>query len=146
MALDRVAGLPTWLLSRANARSQTILGDAFAEAGVRGYHYRLLAALAQYGALSQAELGRRTGIDRKDVAIAVAELDSDQLIARTPDPDDARRKVVSLTAAGSRCLRKLDGVLGRVQSDVLSPLTVGEQTTLTRLLTKLVNNADEAHN
>ena len=71
MALDRVAGLPTWLLSRANARSQEILGTAFAEEGVRGYHYRLLAALAQYGALSQAEMGRCTGSDRKDVAVAV---------------------------------------------------------------------------
>lgn len=137
MALDRVAKLPTWLLSRANARSQAILDTAFTEAGVRGYHYRLLAALAQYGSLSQADLGRNTGIDRKDVAITVAELESAELVARTADPDDARRKVVSLTGLGSRRLRKLDRVLQQVQADVLAPLTDSEQHTLTRLLVKL---------
>jgi DNA-binding MarR family transcriptional regulator len=139
MALDRVAQLPTWLLSRANARAQAILDAAFTAAGVRGYHYRLLAALAQYGSLSQAEMGRRTGIDRKDVAIAVAELESAELLVRTPDPDDARRKVVTLTALGASRLRRLDRVLDRVQADVLAPLTDDEQDTLTRLLAKLAD-------
>lgn len=137
MALDRVAGLPTWLLSRANARAQEILGTAFAEEGVRGYHYRLLAALAQYGALSQAEMGRRTGIDRKDVAVAVAELEAGELLARTPDPDDARRLIVSLTTRGAARLRHLDDVLHQVQADVMAPLTTDERSALTLLLGKL---------
>ena len=137
MTLDRVARQPTWLLSRANARAQTILTAAFAGAGVRGYHYRLLAALAQYGALSQAELGRRTGIDRKDIAIAVAELDADGLVERHPDPEDARRKVVTVTTDGAARLRRLDGVLAEVQADVLAPLTAPERATLVALLVKL---------
>ena len=146
MALDRVAGLPTWLLSRANARSQEILGTAFAEEGVRGYHYRLLAALAQYGALSQAEMGRCTGSDRKDVAVAVAELESGELLARTPDPDDARRRIVSITARGSARLHRLDRVLQRVQTDVLAPLTTDERRTLLVLLDKLLaHDATGAH-
>lgn len=132
-----MAELPTWRLSRANARSQEILTAAFADAGVRGYHYRLLAALAQHGALSQAELGRRTGIDRKDVAVAVAELDSGGLVARTADPDDARRWIVSLTRRGSGRLRTLDAVVQQVQTDVLAPLSASEQRTLLRLLAKL---------
>ena len=75
--LRRVAGRPTWLLSRANARAQGLLTDAFADEGVRGYHFRLLAALEQYGPASQAELGRHTGIDRSDV---VATLNDEGII------------------------------------------------------------------
>ncbi|MDN5856094.1 MAG: MarR family transcriptional regulator [Actinomycetia bacterium] len=146
MTLERVAGQPTWLLSRANARSQTILHTAFTAAGVRGYHYRLLAALAQYGSLSQADMGRYTGIDRKDVAIAVAEIESADLVARTADPDDARRNVVALTRLGTSRLRQLDRVLQQVQDDVLAPLTPEEQGALKALLTKLVeSDAAGAH-
>ena len=142
MALDRVADLPTWLLSRANARSQAILDTAFTAEGVRGYHYRLLAALAQYGSLSQAGMGRRTGIDRKDVAIAAAELESAELVVRADDPADARRKVVSLTARGETRLRHLDRVLHQVQAEVLAPLTPDEQSALRSLLAKLIADDD----
>ena len=101
---------------------------------------RLLAAPDQYGALSQADLGRNTGIDRKDVAIAVAELESDELVVRTADTADARRKVVSLTEVGKTRLLRLDRVLRQAQVDVLAPLTVEEQRTLTLLLTKLAEH------
>ena len=69
------------MLSRAHARAQAILADAFAAEGLRGYHFRLLAALDQYGPSSQAELGRRTGIDRSDVVAALNELDAAGLAA-----------------------------------------------------------------
>lgn len=141
MPLDRVAEQPTWLLSQANARAQELLAAAFTRAGVRGYHFRLLAALDQYGRLSQADMGRNTGIDRKDVAVAVAELESRGFVARTPDPDDARRRIVSLTSAGSALLRELDRALRQVQEELLEPLTAAEQRALVRLLMKLTQPA-----
>ena len=51
-ALERVAGRPTWLLSQANARAHSLLTEALASEGVRGYHYRLLAALDQYNGVT----------------------------------------------------------------------------------------------
>src|SRR4029450_10879563 len=93
-ALQRVAGRPTWLLSRANARSQALLTDAFSNEGLRGYHFRLLAALDQYGPASQAELGRGTGIDRSDVVAALNDLVQGGLARREPDPAHGRRNCV----------------------------------------------------
>src|SRR6478672_2530584 len=95
--LERVAGRPTWLLSRANARAQALLAAGFAAEGFRGYQYRLLAALDQYGPGSQADLGRHTGIDRSDVVAALNELAAGGFIRRDPDPADHRRNVVSVT-------------------------------------------------
>ena len=146
-ALRRVTGQPTWLLSRANARAQAILRDAFDAEGVRGYHFRLLAALDEHGPASQADLGRRTGIDRSDVVATLNDLVADGLASRQPDPDDRRRNIVTITAHGTGALRRLDIVLGDVQDAVLEPLTDRERTTLVRLLTKLgqAPNAPDDH-
>ena len=135
--LRRVAGRPTWLLSRANARAQGLLTDAFADEGVRGYHFRLLAALEQYGPASQAELGRHTGIDRSDVVATLNDLVERGLARRDPDHADRRRNVVTITTRGAKALERLDAVLGDVKDAVLAPLTPNERKALVRLLAKL---------
>ena len=137
-ALRRVAGRPTWLLGRANARSQGLLTDAFAAEAVRGYHFRLLAALDQYGPASQADLGRHTGIDRSDVVATLNDLVARGFARRQPDPVDRRRNVITITKRGTGALERLDAVLDEVQDAVLAPLTPNERTTLMRLLTKLI--------
>jgi MarR family transcriptional regulator, lower aerobic nicotinate degradation pathway regulator len=138
MPLERVAHRPTWLLNRASLRAQDLLADAFAVEGLRGYHFRLLAALDQYGSSSQADLGRNTGIDRSDVVAALNELVDGGLARRAPDPNDGRRNVVTITKRGSTTLDRLDGVLDGVQTALLEPLSPNERTTFVRLLGKLV--------
>lgn len=137
-ALKRVADRPTWLLSRANARAQSLLADAFAAESARGYHFRLLAALDQYGPSSQADLGRRTGIDRSDVVATLDELVAESFAVREPDPADRRRNIVTITEPGADALERLDAVLASVQDAVLAPLTPRERINLVRLLRKLI--------
>lgn len=135
--LRRVAGQPTFLLSRANARAQALLSEALARTGTRGYHFRLLAALEQHGPSSQADLGRVTGIDRSDVVAALNDLVGWDFAGRTPDSSDRRRNVVTLTPIGAARLEELSTVLGDVQDAVLEPLTLAERKTLLRLLAKI---------
>ncbi len=136
--LRRVAGQPTWLISRAHARAQRLLFDAFAAHGARGYQFRILAALEQHGPSSQADLGRATGIDRSDVVTTLDELVGDDYARRDPDPRDRRRNVVSITPAGKTRLERLDDVLGQVQQEVLAPLTPSERARFLLLVEKLV--------
>lgn len=103
----------------------------------RGYDFRLLAALDQYGASSQAELGRNTGIDRSDVVATVNALVEKGLARRAPDPVDGRRNVITITARGTTKLARLDLALDRVQEALLAPLTATERRSLVRLLAKL---------
>src|SRR6185437_14873426 len=98
------------------ARSHRILGEAFAGAGLRGYHFRLLAALDQYGPSSQADLGRHTGIDRSDVVTALNELVDDGLAGRAPDAADGRRNIVTITRKGKQTLERVDRMLDGVQA------------------------------
>ena len=135
--LDRLDNRPTWLLARANARAHRLLTDALAEHGVRGYHYRVLAALDQHGPGSQADLGRHTGIDRSDVVATLDDLIAADLAVREPDPADRRRNIIDVTPAGTRKLLELDIVLNAVQEAVLAPLTPAERRAVLRILAKL---------
>ena len=114
-----------------------MLTDAFAAEGFRGYHFRVLAALDQYGPTSQADLGRHTGIDRSDVVATLNDLVLTGLARRESDPTDRRRNIVSMTREGARTLRHLEAVLDGIQDAVLAPLTASERKTFVRLLAKL---------
>lgn len=135
---SRLGAAPSWLLTQTAKHASRLVSGGFAAAGARGYHYRLLAALAEFGPASQAALGRRTNIDRSDVVAAVKELAEEELVERDPDSEDRRRNVVTITPAGVRQLRRLDGVLAGIQDELLAPLSAHERDELARLLTRVL--------
>jgi MarR family transcriptional regulator, lower aerobic nicotinate degradation pathway regulator len=139
----RVKDRPTWLISRAYARSSGLLNAGFEAhgSGLRGYHYRLLAALDEWGPASQADLGRSTGIDRSDVTAALAELESRNLIERTVDPENKRRNVVTLIPAGVEQLHDLDTVVDAVQDELLAPLTATQRRQFITLMSRLLDDS-----
>ncbi|MEV0062416.1 MarR family transcriptional regulator [Nocardia sp. NPDC050718] len=132
--------LPSWLLTQTAHHAHRLVSDGFAAVGARGYHYRLLATLAEFGPASQAELGRRSGIHVSDMVATINELADNDLVERAPDPDDRRRNVITLTAAGTRRLRRLEKQLADCQDELLAPLSAEERTQLTTLLTQLLDH------
>jgi DNA-binding MarR family transcriptional regulator len=117
------------------------LNEGFASqgAGLRSYHYRLLAALDEWGPASQADLGRGTGIDRSDVAAALNELADGGLIERGVDPEDRRRNIVSITRSGTRQLGVLDQVVADIQERLLAPLSPTERRQFIKLLRRVLD-------
>ena len=142
----RVKDRATWLISRTFARSSGLLAAGFESygRGLRSYHYLLLAALDEWGPASQADLGRRTGIDRSDVTGALSELESRRLVERSVDPEHRRRNIVTITAAGAEQLLELDGVIDGVQEQVLRPLTAAQRRQFAALMVKLLAAEDES--
>lgn len=140
---DRLKNRPTWLIGRAFARSSALLAAGFEEhgGGLRGYHYRLLAALEQWGPASQADLGRDTGIDRSDVTAALTELEARKFVERRVDPANKRRNIVTITPEGIDEVNALDSIVGRVQEDLLAPLTPAQRHQFLDLLGRLVGSA-----
>jgi DNA-binding MarR family transcriptional regulator len=132
--------LPSWLLTQTANHAGRLVTDGFSAVHTRGYHYRLLAALEEFGPASQAALGRRSGIHLSDMVAAVNELADRELVERAPDPSDRRRNIISLTAAGKRQLRRLEKQLTKTQDELLAPLSPEERQRLTELLSKLLNH------
>jgi DNA-binding MarR family transcriptional regulator len=140
LAPARIAQRPTWLVSRVFMRSSKLLSAAFEAQGdgLRGHHYRLLAAIDEFGAASQADLGRSVNLDRSDVTAVLTELETRGLVERAADPEHKRRKIVTLTPAGREQLLALDKMVDRVQEDFLAPLTTVQRRQFTDLLGQLL--------
>ncbi|MFD4180333.1 MarR family winged helix-turn-helix transcriptional regulator [Rhodococcus sp. NPDC058514] len=134
---------PSWLVSQAGIHAQRLLNERMAEAGAHRRHYSVLSALAEYGPLSQASLGRRCHLDRSDVASVVGELDESGYLAREPDPVDRRRNVVTITAEGARRLQRLRALAAEAQGDLLAPLDAGEREQLIALVGRVVEHHAE---
>lgn len=96
--------------------------------------FAVLAALEEYGRLSQAELGRRLGLDRNDVSTILSRLEQDRSITRKPDPANLRRNIVAVTRTGLRHLADLQVHADAVQDELLAGLDATERAHLVGLL------------
>ena len=136
----RLQTLPSWLLSQASAVAARLVDDALSADGLRRQDYRVLVAVDEAGAASQADLGRSVWLDRSDLHGVVTELESRGLIAREGDPADRRRKVVTLTALGETTLSALNARIDQAQDLLLADLSAADRQTLVRLLGELVSD------
>ena len=100
--------------------------------------FAVLAALQQFGPLSQADIGRSLGLDRNDVNEVVGRLEDAHHVDRTPDPTDRRRKTVTITPGGLRHLDDLEAIAHDVQDELLRGLDAADRTTLRALLAKVL--------
>jgi DNA-binding MarR family transcriptional regulator len=135
---QRLWSTPTWLIGHVAGDAHRAMVDAVTAAGRTDY--AILAGLDEFGPVSQAALGRRLGLDRSDISIALDRLETDGSITRAADSAHARRKLVSLTRAGRRHLRRLEAEIGGAQQRLLAPLTSDQVEQLTALLQVLVQH------
>jgi DNA-binding MarR family transcriptional regulator len=66
-----------------------------------------LASLERHGPLSPSELAEREQVKRPTATRVIAHLVGASLAERTPDPDDRRFALISLTPKGEALLRRL---------------------------------------
>jgi DNA-binding MarR family transcriptional regulator len=133
----RLRGLASWQTSKVS----TIGARLFARSMPLGARadFAVLAALEEYGSLSQADLGRRLGLDRNDVNGILNRLEDHGQAGRQADPADRRRNVVTLTEPGRRYLTELQEYTDAVQDELLTSLDAAERQQLQSLLTKLLD-------
>ncbi|MFF4529564.1 MarR family winged helix-turn-helix transcriptional regulator [Streptomyces sp. NPDC001407] len=140
--LNRIRTLPSWLLNRASARGRRLVGEAFAREGMRMPHHAVLSAVADLGPVAQAELGRTTGFDPKDMVGILNDLQAAELITRTPDPADRRKNAISLTPEGHRLRARL-AILGEEANEtLLAVLSPAEREQFLALLTRVAQVQD----
>jgi DNA-binding MarR family transcriptional regulator len=132
-----VRTLPSWLLGQAARRAHDLVSEALAPERMGRQHFSVLASLAEHGAASQADLGRRLWLDRSDTHALVSDLEASGLIQRSGDPGDQRRKVVTITADGRRALKRLTQRIQAAQDRILAPLEPAEREQLIALLGRI---------
>lgn len=133
----RLLHLATWVTNQAAQRAFQMSSAALDAAGSHTRDYALLASLVELGPGSQAELSRRTGIDRSDVVPALNAMEARGEVKRAVDPHDRRRNVVTVTPKGRRALDRLDVLLANVQDEFLAVLSAADRRKLLALLRRV---------
>jgi DNA-binding MarR family transcriptional regulator len=102
--------------------------------------FAVLATLEEFGALSQADLGRHLGLDRNDISGIVTRLEDGRHVDRQADPANRRRNVVTLTTSGKRYLEEIQRRANAAQDELLAGLSTTERQQLNELLAKLLSS------
>lgn len=132
----RLRALVSWQTSRVSTLGARLFAQHL-PLGARA-DFAVLATLEESGSLSQADIGRRLGLDRNDVNAVLNRLQELQAVEREPDPADRRRNIVTLTAAGREYLEEVQAKADAVQNHLLEALEPDEQRQLQVLLEKLL--------
>jgi len=96
-----------------------------------------LAKLTETGPCSQNLLGRLTAMDVATIKGVIDRLTARGLTETSPDPEDGRRLLVSLTRAGQQLAENAAPNALAISRETLAPLDAKERETLIALLDKL---------
>ena len=109
----------------------------FEQAGFEIYDYGLLAILAEGARETQATIADALAVDPSRLVAVLDSLEQRGLVARQRDPQDRRRHVVSITAAGKRQLSRLREIAAELDDEFLAPLSPKDRKVLHELLMRL---------
>jgi DNA-binding MarR family transcriptional regulator len=111
-----------YLLKHAQQRLVEASGPALAPYSIDGRELTVLAVLAADLALSQQEAADQLGVDRTTMVALVDTLEGKGLVGRHRSPQDRRKNIVQLTAAGQHCLSGAGQARAQVEREFLAPL------------------------
>lgn len=111
-----------FLLKHAQLSFAGLAGAALAPYGIDGRELAVLASLGGQQLLSQQEVARRLGIDRTTMVALIDGLERKSLVQRRPLPDDRRKNIVELTAAGRETLAGATRAADDAERRFLEPL------------------------
>jgi DNA-binding MarR family transcriptional regulator len=131
---------PGFLLARVNQiyvvlHNEVSHGETPAQA-------EFLLLLADSEKPDQASLARAAGVDTSTTTLVLDNLEARGLVARESDPDDRRRFVVSLTAAGRKQVGNTRAAFRETQSRLVRPLSPGSVAHFVQVLREIGANPD----
>lgn len=130
---DDLAAMLFPLVRALMALEQPILG----EHGVSMWGYAVLSALDGGPVRTQAALAEAIGADKTRIIGTLDRLQDAGLITRTPDPDDRRVRLLSITDEGRRTRRAVQADIQTEEERLLAELAPGERQAFLAAAAKL---------
>ena len=124
------------LMRRAVQRHTAIFANKMG-ADLTPTRFAALVMLFERGDLSQNELGRLTAMDIATIKGVVDRLQAKGFVTNRVDPNDGRRKIISLTQAGSKRLAEAIPKGIEITNETLEPLGRKETNLLLKLMRKI---------
>jgi DNA-binding MarR family transcriptional regulator len=106
--------------------------------GMRLKPYMALGYIREHPGTTQQELENALFLDANAVVLILNELEAARFSIRRRDPQDRRRHMVEMTAAGHRALERADKARESLEDEILGGLTPDERATLRKLVQRVV--------
>jgi DNA-binding MarR family transcriptional regulator len=124
---------------------RTTKEEAAAKVGLQGFEYDTLHSLMirdTPGIASPGSLAGDLGVSPAGISGRLDSLEQAGYLQRAQGPDDRRKIVVEVTAAGADVWRRAMAMRGEAEKDLVGALSNAERKTLNRLLKKLMLTID----
>ena len=136
-ALRLAAFVPYRLSIATNMVSDVIAGAYRALFGLTIPEWRLIAVLAERGGSTQFDLGAVTRMDKVTVSRAAIALVARGLMSRSPNPQDKRSHLLSLTPEGLALYDQVAPKALTLEDAILAEFSADEVVTLIAMLQRL---------
>jgi DNA-binding MarR family transcriptional regulator len=104
--------------------------------GMRLRQFLALTKVRDHPGISQQDLAEVLLLDSNAVVLLLNELDDVGYSLRRRDPEDRRRHIVELTAAGRQAVARAEKARETIEDELLSDLTAEEKETLRKILNR----------
>ena len=136
--------LPYLLNQAAEATSKSFHAFYRADYGMTRTQWRVMANLGRFGAMTARDICRISHIEKTKVSRAVAALETEGHLARSPSPTDRRAEILSLTDAGREVFDRLGQRAQEYDQALRQGLGATEAARLEALLRALIAQGGDA--
>ncbi|MCP1200321.1 MarR family winged helix-turn-helix transcriptional regulator [Notoacmeibacter sp. MSK16QG-6] len=120
-------------------RARTALSARLAELGLHAGQEQILLALSEEERLPLSSIADMLGVRAQTITRAIARLEAQGLVFRTPSQEDGRVNFIALAPAGREIVGDLKKAVKKVERQMLRPLDKVQRKTLLRFLETLDN-------
>ncbi|WP_244832244.1 MarR family winged helix-turn-helix transcriptional regulator [Caballeronia sp. TF1N1] len=135
---------PGFLIRRMHQIHTFLFAQETSEHNITPVQYSLLTALDSHGEMDQNTLAIEVGLERSSVAEVIPRLNARGLVSRTQAEHDKRLRLVKLTPAGKRLVKKMSAAVQRAHDRTIEHLSPVERDVFLLQMIRLVesNNSD----
>jgi DNA-binding MarR family transcriptional regulator len=133
-------------ISRISVLMQIELERVFAEHGISGGDFDVLASLRRAGApyrLTPGQLSRATLVTTGGMTKRLDRLEAKGLVRREPDPDDRRGTLIELTHTGRALVEEVAGAHFANEERLLAGMSAAKREQLAGLLREILHSLEE---
>lgn len=105
-------------------------------------HYRVIRSIPSLQPCTAQTLARHLRRDKAQVTRLIQDLENKSIIERTPNPEDKRSQLLTLTRLGRKTLEQMAAAEKQVLAEVLRGLSKEDIKTFVQLLAVINRNLD----
>ena len=135
---------PGYLINRAARLLLRLADTKFRPLGLGVASFPVLSMLRTGQKLSQKDLALCARIEQPSMAQLLSRLERDGMIKRSPDPDDGRSSLISITRKALGILPEVDAAVDAGNEMAVAGMSDGEIKILIDLLQRLIGNLEQA--